>query len=29
LSDMFLQVKDVMENTATYNLDEYLAEEND
>ena len=29
LSDMFLQVSDVMENTATYNLDEYLAEEND
>ena len=29
LSDMYLQVKDVMENTATYNLDEYLAEEND
>ena len=29
LSDMFLQVKDVMENTATYDLDDYLAEEND
>jgi len=26
---MFLQVKDVMENTATYDLDDYLAEEND
>jgi len=29
LSDMFLQVKDVMENTATYDVDEYLSEEND
>ena len=29
LTDMFLQVKDVMENTATYDLDDYLAEEND
>jgi hypothetical protein len=29
LSDMFLQVKDVMENTASYDIDEYLAEEND
>ena len=26
LSDMFLQVKDVMENTATYDVDDYLAE---
>ena len=29
LSDMFLQVKDVMENTATYDINEYLAEESD
>ena len=29
LSDMYLQVKDVMENTASYDIDEYLAEEND
>ena len=29
LSDMFLQVKDVMENTASYDIDEYLAEEKD
>ena len=26
LSDMYLQVKDVMENTASYDLDDYLAE---
>ena len=29
LSDMYLQVSDVMENTASYDIDEYLAEEND
>ena len=29
LSDMYLQVKDVMENTATYDINEYLAEESD
>ena len=29
LSDMYLQVKDVMENTASYDINEYLAEEND
>ena len=29
LSDMYLEVSDVMENTASYDIDEYLAEEND
>jgi hypothetical protein len=29
LSDMFLQVKDVMENTATYDVNDYISEEND
>ena len=29
LSDMYLEVSDVMENTASYDMDEYLAEEND
>ena len=27
LSDMYLQVKDVMENTASYDIDEYLSGE--
>jgi len=26
---MYLEVSDVMENTASYDIDEYLAEEND
>jgi len=29
LSDMYLEVSDVMENTASYDINEYLAEEND
>ena len=29
LSDMYLQVSDVMENSASYDIDEYLSEEND
>jgi len=29
LSDMYLEVSDVMENTASYDIDEYLAEEKD